>query len=845
MNSRRSYLFRSRTFAEECAVGAVRVESRGVITRTDEKGLTDSAQAKSQQAEAGSRAVTPDRYSDRGLIARGGMGEVRRVRDRYMHRSVAMKLLSWELVGNARARMRFLREARLTAFLEHPGVIPVYDRGKLPNGRLWYTMREIDGSTLRSVIEALHSGQAPQWTLRRVVRIFHRMCEAVAYAHDQGVVHRDLKPANLMVGRFGEALVLDWGLAKRIPTPRHAEYRANAEGAKLDACTHPGTTLGTPAYMAPEQRAPTTATRPTADVYSLGAILFEVATGRAPIGDFQTLPPTSVRDTRQPSMFDDLLALARNAMATDPSRRPTDAGHFAQQLLSWLDNDHKTQQVERLLEDADRERNAGRDARSIATDLQHEARRQLSAIRSSAPVEQKAPVWRMLDDAANWEREAALSEVRWLQTLGAALRVDPDSHQAHRRLADHYAVRLTDAQRCRETTKAAEYQCLLREHDRGEHAQLLNGRATFSLETDPAGAEVVLFRHAESRRRLILVPCETFVAAPPHHELEPGSYLAELSSPGRHTVRVPLILERGSHSNRVAPGNTDPAKVHLPVLGQLAADDILVTAGWFRCGGDALAIEPLSTRDVWVDDFVVKQFPVTHAQYLDFLNALWVNGERARALSHVPLLPISWTGTRQPGMAYRCAKNNGFELAPPTAGLPWALDQPVTMVTWYDACAYASWYSQRTGRPWRLPNELEWEKAARGVDGRLVSWGDHIEPTHAAMIGSHDGIPTAVSVQTYPEDVSPYGVRGLVGNVRDWCLNEWEWDGPAQSGERLHITAPGPVALGRRSVKGGCWSAAPDQCRAAARFAMPPGDRLLTVGFRLVRSSTPSHVLQQ
>ena len=189
-----------------------------------------------------------ERYEDLGLIAQGGMGEVRRVRDRQLGRVVAMKILAIDRIQSMGTAARFVAEATITAQLVHPGIIAVFDRGER-SGTLWYTMTEVRGATLAQRI--LASRGSPDG-LRSLVQILHRVCEAIAYAHSEGVIHRDLKPDNIMVGPFGEVLVMDWGIACKLAEPAGA--------------------AGTPGWVAPEQaRGETPA--PQADIYALGGVL--------------------------------------------------------------------------------------------------------------------------------------------------------------------------------------------------------------------------------------------------------------------------------------------------------------------------------------------------------------------------------------------------------------------------------------------------------------------------------------------------------------------------------------------------------------------------------------------
>jgi serine/threonine protein kinase len=210
------------------------------------------------------------RYEPVEFVARGGMGVVFRARDRELNREVALKVLSTvHLSDDARARM--LREARVLARLEHPGIVPVHDVGTLPDGRVFYTMKLVRGSRLDDYARTHRD-------LNDLLRVFLRVCEAVAFAHAEGVVHRDLKPGNIMVGAFGEVLVMDWGVAKILGAADGAESapgaaeKPAARGAGESTAT--GSVLGTPGYMAPEQeRGETALVDRRSDVFALGALL--------------------------------------------------------------------------------------------------------------------------------------------------------------------------------------------------------------------------------------------------------------------------------------------------------------------------------------------------------------------------------------------------------------------------------------------------------------------------------------------------------------------------------------------------------------------------------------------
>lgn len=196
-----------------------------------------------------------------GLLGRGGMGSVYEVEELALHRRLALKIL--DIPGDDIER-RLRREAEVLATLEHPGVVPVHAVGTLADGRAFYAMKRVEGTRLDAA-----SVRARALTER--LRIFLKLAETVAFAHARGILHRDLKPQNVMLGPFGEVLVLDWGLAKRLGLP-DAERGRGVAARSSDTAS--GAALGTPGYMAPEQaQGLAAADDPRADVYSLGALL--------------------------------------------------------------------------------------------------------------------------------------------------------------------------------------------------------------------------------------------------------------------------------------------------------------------------------------------------------------------------------------------------------------------------------------------------------------------------------------------------------------------------------------------------------------------------------------------
>ena len=289
--------------------------------------------------EAASRpSLATDRYDVGALLGRGGMGAVYAAFDRVLEREVALKVSSAALAG-ADLDSRLRQESYVLARLEHPGIVPVHDAGQLADGRWFYVMKLVRGETLERHLPKVDG-------LPARLALFVRIAETVAFAHAAGVVHRDLKPSNVMVGSFGEVLVLDWGIAKIIEaaSPKRQRDEAGASGdralgsrlrqgysgsaealrAKADSGpsdhpaigTEPGTRMGTVGFMAPEQqRGDTALVGPPADVYSIGALLAWILSGLA-------VPKR-------------LQAIVSKCMTESPSDRYLDAGGLVQDLARY------------------------------------------------------------------------------------------------------------------------------------------------------------------------------------------------------------------------------------------------------------------------------------------------------------------------------------------------------------------------------------------------------------------------------------------------------------------------------------------------------------------------------
>jgi serine/threonine-protein kinase len=333
--------------------------------------LLDLLAALQAVAPAGGPQLDLRDYELLDLLGHGGIGEVYRSRDPGLGRDLALKVLRPQWQGRREVEYRLEQEAHITGSLQHPGIVPVYNLGRLRDGRLYFTMKVVRGRTWAEVL-----GQPGEQTPQRRagdVAVFEKVCQAVAYAHSKGVIHRDLKPGNVMVGAFGEVQVMDWGLAKVLARERRRAVAVATVPASSVVQTvrsddpalqsQEGVALGTYAYMAPEQACGASEQlNERCDVFGLGAVLGEVLTGRPPY----TGPTAAVVHDRalraelgpawerldRCGADAELVELAKRCLAVEPAARPGDAGEVAGAVGAYLAG------VQLRLREAERQRAA-------------------------------------------------------------------------------------------------------------------------------------------------------------------------------------------------------------------------------------------------------------------------------------------------------------------------------------------------------------------------------------------------------------------------------------------------------------------------------------------------------
>ncbi len=373
------------------------------------------------------------RYGLDVTLGEGGMGVVRLAVDRRVGREIAMKTMLSAREARGDSAVRFLREACVQGQLEHPSVVPVYDLGRDPQGALYFTMRRIRGATFEEILARLRAGDpeaSKQYSRRKLLSAFTSVCQAVHFAHTRGVVHRDLKPANVMLGDFGEVYVLDWGVAKLVFSPDQAPVERLSVVPETHGTTRTldGTTMGTPGYMAPEQVRAAANLDLRADVYALGAILFELvsyqplhAQSTAEGKLLATIAGADARASVRAPQLDvapEIDAICVRATALDPASRFQSVGELLDALERYLDGDRDLERRRHLAQEyATAARKAADDALAAAVHPTEARREALSGVGRALALDPgnedaMRTLVRLLTEPPRTMPEEALAEMR-------------------------------------------------------------------------------------------------------------------------------------------------------------------------------------------------------------------------------------------------------------------------------------------------------------------------------------------------------------------------------------------------------------------------------------------------
>jgi len=762
-----------------------------------------------------------ERYRFGSELARGGMGRVMEAEDENLRRPVAIKLLIRGAEEQLGLQLRFTEEAQITGQLQHPNIVPVYDLGCLEDGQLYFSMKRVRGRTLREILKGHRRGKEEMlrcFPQSRLLHAFQQICMAIAYAHSRSVVHRDLKPSNIMFGDFGEVLVMDWGLAKIMERGKQDRVKSHREGLRYWATRH-GEVIGTPGYMPPELAlGQLDEIDGRSDIFSLGAILYEILSLQAPWSG-QDLPlllkqmlqePLQTPRERSPdrSIPEALERICLCCLQIDPEARFSTVMELHDSLQSYLDGaleqERRSALVRRQLEEA--QRHIQDYERLEAETLTLEAKVEQEEM-ERAPwdgIERRRPLWALKDQLYQRRRSKEEAFTLALHASRLALNHSGGAKSPKKALSKLYWSAFLQAERQGDRGAAIHYKTLLEKLGLKSYARPLRGDGRLSIETDPPGAQAVLFSYEE--RDKILSPSQARVLGHTPTRVDPlamGSYLLVLRLPGLRDTQIPVHLERLTDFS---------LKLRLRSPEAVRPGFVYIPGGEFPVGGSAKAALSLPAQKIRLQDLCIARLPVSCRQYLEFLNeSAGLDLQVAR--QRMPRL--------FPGGAGLFVEQKGRFSIPASdpAGLIWDPNWPIFGINYADALAYCAWRGARDQLPYRLPGELEWEVAARGADRRHFPWGQEWVPTYCMCAQSRPGPARLEACGSFPQDRSPFGVMDLAGGVSDWTESS--------------ISADWAEGAQERVVKGGSWNHLDLFAQAASRQLISPDSVSVSIGFRL------------
>ena len=762
------------------------------------------------------------RFGDVRTIGMGGIGSVMSGHDETLAREVAIKILRPAYRNRKPHLERFIREARATAQIAHPNIVPVHELGVFDDVGPFFTMKRVEGETLKHVLRMLELGipeYRQAYSLHHLLEIYISACNGVAYAHSRGIVHRDLKPANIMLGEYGEVMVMDWGLVKFVGPTSLTKTQTNMVEFKdeligMDAtATIDGSISGTPAFMSPEQALGNMSTiDERTDLYSLGAILYCILTHRrSPYdsnlaledvlqrvvdGDF--LPPRK----RNPKLKipKELEAICLKAMNFHRQDRYASVRELIQDVRHYLEGMPVSAYPEPMISIAfkrikryplipltaavalfslavsfgsihfSREYHFKNYMQTIADNIANgnlfviraeSVLRKLEAEREHNPSKLKTP--RELQLELELSRYKADFNNNFDAAMELLIKTEETGLQKNvvaRKIAEIYNKRINFSIREKnyEQTRKLLYEIRMKNYD--AYSKILGNNQVMFSKINQIRAEEGTFL---VNTKPVPAKIEVVPLTPLEHPLKKNVF-----NSGDRAEEIPtgtyLLLIKANgypvvrYPIKLEPANEYTLDVYIPRT--IPDGTVYIPAGPFVMGGQESTVYRKHTRTL--PGFFIKKYEVTFAEYLEFWKSLKdpVLKERyaskfATSRSDKNLLAWDKNGKLRKDLSLRL---------------------PIAGITREAAVAYCKWLSDKIGLPCRLPTAAEWEKAARGTDERKYVWGNTLSADKTLTLENLQAkkkYPISAPPGSFPDDVSIYGAYDMGGNVREYTSSRF------------------------------------------------------------------------
>jgi formylglycine-generating enzyme required for sulfatase activity/tRNA A-37 threonylcarbamoyl transferase component Bud32 len=712
------------------------------------------------------------RYYLTERLGEGGMATVYRGYDTRLERDVAVKVIrkgAFPPDTLEHVLGRFEREAKSLAKLSHPSIVKVYDYGE-HDGSPYLVMEYLPGGTLKELI-----GKPLPWP--DALRLLLPVARGVAYAHRRGILHRDIKPANILITDDGEPMLSDFGIAKLF------------EADETPGSTTPGTVIGTPGYMAPEQWSGKA--MPKSDLYSLGIVLYEMVTGRKPY-EATTPGAIAIKQATEPlpsprKFAPDLPKGLEQALVKALAREPGDRHQDTSALIGELEN-LQAGAAAREKARLEAEERARRESEALALKLAAERARKEQEAKARLEAEERA------------RREKEEREDRAAQSAAQERARRAVAEQARReKIARDSVEKAAREQAKREATEKIRREKVER---RATRRAALTTTLSKSLST--LGSALSRARPYVGIAGIVgLILVLVWLGSSAMAKLDLFAPAA-IPSATPDLATEPLPMNSPAPPTKTLVRTTTPTQTLTPTPTSLLTDITdaqgvamrLVPASDFTMGSETGDDVERPVRRVYLDAFYMDKYEVTNALYKACVTA---------GVCDTPGETTSYTRPAYYG-------NSGFD------------NYPVIYVDWNQAETYCEW------RGAELPTEAQWEKAARSANERTYPWGEGIDETFANY-SSNVGDTTAVG--SYETGKSPYGLYDMAGNVWEWVADRYsETDSQA---------APAPNPLGSdtgqyRVLRGGSWHDFGNVVRSSFRVGYEPSGGFNDVGFRCSRS---------